>query len=1837
MASSSNRPQAMVEDDDISLNSTASEAYDSDTEFTVDRILAESGEEASGKFYLISWEGYPEEKHTWEPKSNIGSDTLKEWHERRERERMGLDKPYDVARWKAIIKKLEDEKADRHQRRVIKRQKIKKAKLEALAERKRQRKDAARNSSDSSSEALEYLDEIENAPGMKLNSAKKHTTSVTKPVRRPIKAVGPIDDNLSDLDAEIERKARRQVTAKPAQHSNKQTQKPSRSHSETSSDDMPLVTRKAFTNQQRPSSSNGTPVQQRKPAESVARPHQPLQPAGRVTDENLPPRPRPSVRGGKGATRGGLNFGNVFRSKEPLRTRPTLLDTSTDPSKAPKPYSTMRLGYKAYVQGRAVADRAPDITKLPGGLMDPSKSVPRVDPSALRNAREQAESEPPTSELFVPPRLSVAKAIPAPVYQQNQLKSGREVCFFWHRKQMNKHNPDCINPYTCERLHYYEPGAPISGPPLGWVEQGYSGPEVCFFWDRHQKDHRRPQCGNGEECSRLHSYEDGAPISGPPPGWVEKDEKSLASPSSPVLAQEQAQQDSPMPMDYDDESHHDNPDILPPWQEPVAAKEPSSKSNSIPFGRDSVGASEKRPVRATCYFWNRAQLSSANAPCRRGDDCHYLHRYEKGTSIASAPKGCLDYRGGSSWRPASPPVCNKSNMDAVQSRNQPFQSTKLPSIPCIGSPSHVKSTQSRNGSSKDPLARPPWDPYNSEHAICHFWNSLGHCSKGHNCKYYHNSDPSLPIAPSPDIQREIRRETTCLDWANGNCHYLDCWFMHRMSRTTVSDHPNHSPAGAPRRSISINDEPKTMRSDSKSFRDRYFEDLPQDDCSKPDDLLNSLIQPDSMSLNTRTSSVTLPPFRPTWDPRNPLNAICYFYSRDGFCYKRDDCIYLHSKDPNLPIAPDPRLPLSEKSRLLVEEDDRGFSAPTAPGRKRVRFANDDPANLSDEPKQGGWKSTKKVCRYWQQGYCQYGSDCFNLHESPLRSNTSRSDDVNLITDDAHDDGKASAPNSAPLPLNRMTRGDSSGYAAVSSPGADIDMLEPKVTQPDVGQQGSDSATRSNTVVRRKRTLDEYKQDKSQKALKALGANAKDISFGSDRMQRALFDVGNIDQSDHTPWKQEFASTAEIVLDHICLAQDFQARQGYFQRRILHHGSLQPADPNDSKLLKLIDHIVEEMVLRASGLMSIFTYFAILIFPGQKEEWGFLEQPANIKSRLRYFLFEHNLEPGNRHVPAEQVYAEPYRTLLAAKLHGLRLKNLLPPCSEKENPYNFFLLFPISEKQMLKYFSAWILASHAESKVFDSLAEGAWDCFVKTYTTMKTPKAVIFVHESMAASLHQVPHLKHVIKQGGIIWWNVSDSTSLYPLFHSVYSGPQTNVGRLKFTRLFPHGCAILLTPSFLIAEPEHSSTILNWFLGPSKSKFAAAIPGTWKLVVCHNFTSYLLDLANSKAKEKEVFEKQHRDSPAKDPILHEKKLSYGHCETRYKLLKTLLTWQQRHAYDLDSDSESDHNDDNESPLVQAPGGIDPDDEEGLINWFAGWSMLKLDSYRKFVVVGTNSANAKLASRMKEAAAPECMEAAGDIKAQPTGEFECRAEDSDVSMDLGDTPTSGSPGHGISPSLPTEVLLLVAEFGLAIKDAQRILVKAKQDLVKAQQLCREEQWDAKIPDVLRGGPSLINPVKPLGVLPPLRVGDADLQRAKEVPVSAVSECRRSYTFSPQREDILSPQLDPSSRDASRRTSLIMSPDQMSVGSADEPNYGNKVTFQHERHEGVQERTEHGNGGASESGIMIQTFEPTSQWYRRMMKDGKAWEHIIVCSQWDNEKSPGVSLPGVNFAKQIIGIP
>lgn len=151
-----------------------------------------------------------------------------------------------------------------------------------------------------------------------------------------------------------------------------------------------------------------------------------------------------SNRGGKTATRGGANvFSNVFATREPAKPqRVGLLANAMDTSKAPKAFSNMRLLNKAKLQARDLRERAPDLSLI-GGLFDPSKPLQPIKPSDFRqpipNSPQNSGSptgESPTNNISpFGGGPQAMKPPPAPAYRPFASSSSQQVCFFWDRAQ----------------------------------------------------------------------------------------------------------------------------------------------------------------------------------------------------------------------------------------------------------------------------------------------------------------------------------------------------------------------------------------------------------------------------------------------------------------------------------------------------------------------------------------------------------------------------------------------------------------------------------------------------------------------------------------------------------------------------------------------------------------------------------------------------------------------------------------------------------------------------------------------------------------------------------------------------------------------------------------------------------------------------------------------------------------------------------------------------------------------------------------------------------------------------------------------------------------------------------------------------------------------------------------------------------------------------------------------------------------------------------------------------------------------------------------------------------
>lgn len=110
----------LTDDDSISITSTApSEPRE---EYAVETVLA-ARETDGATQYLVKWEGYPEERCTWEPATSFQSlDTLSDWDEKKLRIEQGLEVPCDVddllKRIDIWIKSSQDRKSRRRAKKI---------------------------------------------------------------------------------------------------------------------------------------------------------------------------------------------------------------------------------------------------------------------------------------------------------------------------------------------------------------------------------------------------------------------------------------------------------------------------------------------------------------------------------------------------------------------------------------------------------------------------------------------------------------------------------------------------------------------------------------------------------------------------------------------------------------------------------------------------------------------------------------------------------------------------------------------------------------------------------------------------------------------------------------------------------------------------------------------------------------------------------------------------------------------------------------------------------------------------------------------------------------------------------------------------------------------------------------------------------------------------------------------------------------------------------------------------------------------------------------------------------------------------------------------------------------------------------------------------------------------------------------------------------------------------------------------------------------------------------------------------------------------------------------
>lgn len=923
-----------------------------------------------------------------------------------------------------------------------------------------------------------------------------------------------------------------------------------------------------------------------------------------------------------------------------------------------------------------------------------------------------------------------------------------------------------------------------------------------------------------------------------------------------------------------------------------------SKASLIEQAADPTKARKHFP---NMHIQHKAQIQSRNKADAAPDPIAVGGLFDPSnpTKLPSMKPSTLQ-RNSSSGTPRIP-----DDLTPTSDRQQGISPLSIPSL----SPEPQNHDLKFNSSTDNDDQRPLWTPGDGLKSICHYWFTKNYCSRGDTCFYFHTDDINLPVAPDPKQSAAERKSIP-------------------KSRASIGSSSQENSLVGKRAPLTT----KPLKDTICFFWDR------RGSCDNGDNCPYSHIK------HPRISTAPL---------RRNLKACRYFLN--STCFRGDRCAYIHPQD----------LGTGSASRLKSHDDSTTTAAAT---------------NASDELDRSSLLVAVQARSLLEERKSLQLPETFDttflaVEESMLASSeppTCQPQGVLLMG--AHVPS-LSEPQNATLSLPRKSVPLATGGLMENAPSTPLDTfsgsqsqhLNHKVDSSKVNLVGTSNIANSTipSAVTPNAALDAQpemtlKEDQRKNELGKLGPGAKEVIFGSEKSPSVVLNFVDIEQALQQPWGQSFLMRPYIEFDQICTAQDFMMQYNSVLSQVFWQGSIS-IKPNDSSILATLINVSQQLRISSGGLLSSCTDFLILVYP-PAEEWSFMDSEAAQCSSdvpLRYLIYQTSLEIGRALASPVGERPSEYRRKLVKNIHELSFTKLLPK-QIKNKTYHFYLLFPPSASGTARFLSSWLsdVYSHRLCKIYSSQTEGSWDSFV---SKKEIEFGTVLIHESVLATIAELPSLQKVIAgppYRSNNFWYINDSCSPYPCFSPP---PGSRLGQITATRLLPHGQAILLTPSFIIAEPERAVQIIRWF----RDKLKASVADTYKLVCCFKVSDYLLDLALDKSSERDDFHEKHRDNPSKDALAEQAGLSWRASEARFschKYISELLsidgTDEYPCLYNLDLLDES-------SPVVYADEIIDPEDEPALVTWFAGWAMTKLDRFRKFTVFGTGDAGKECAVRVRK--------------------------------------------------------------------------------------------------------------------------------------------------------------------------------------------------------------------------------------------------------------------------------
>lgn len=433
-----------------------------------------------------------------------------------------------------------------------------------------------------------------------------------------------------------------------------------------------------------------------------------------------------------------------------------------------------------------------------------------------------------------------------------------------------------------------------------------------------------------------------------------------------------------------------------------------------------------------------------------------------------------------------------------------------------------------------------------------------------------------------------------------------------------------------------------------------------------------------------------------------------------------------------------------------------------------------------------------------------------------------------------------------------------------------------------------------------------------------------------------------------PWLREFCAARCLHFGHTVLAESIIAQLSQLRGQdrqahdVLCHGTITSVNRESVEVL------AEHLRVSHCGLFKPHENYNLVIYPTRCD--GFqtsalgIESPNAPEVALRYFIFRssHNISRLIRSPSAKTDQTVPaavgkgqkavFRSLL-----GMRYWKLTAGPREKKE-HHFFLVFPDAALEWYRSICCWLFACNSHCKIYTSFDAGSWTAFLERSNSQC---GVVVIHEAVVDFVRRFSSVAEILQtDNNYNFWRFSATKGLQQI-----QSPEGSSRRLTldvFSRIFPMGKAILVTPSFLVCEPQKTLQLFEWFFG-NQTMYSSN-----KLVTAFNIVDYLRDLA-SEANQRQARLKQRQGTHMSELEAADERNVLGLSDQ--DLIARAKAWSVADEW-LSVSMERNRVFSEENHVIFAEKCIDPNDEQSLVNWFGWWSLEKIDQYRKFYVLGS---------------------------------------------------------------------------------------------------------------------------------------------------------------------------------------------------------------------------------------------------------------------------------------------